>query len=183
MAIDWEKFELECEEQEKESEGERRKWLEELEGETPYEKVLTLRGRYLKEVRVGPRSKKWWDEKIEKMAKEVRKYGRGGKGPKAKKVKTEKYQKWRNAKATLNYMIKKKKEECWRNFVEEYGEKDAWEVARYAKDPFRLKGRMGKLVDERGMECRTEDEKLHTLVGRNFEWKEEDGNDMGEDER
>ena len=38
----------------------------------------------------------------------------------------------------IKALIKRKKEARWREFYEELGEKNLWEVVRWARDPFRL---------------------------------------------
>ena len=35
----------------------------------------------------------------------------------------------------MRSLVKKKKEECWKNFIEEQGAEDAWKVIRFPKDP------------------------------------------------
>lgn len=45
---------------------------------------------------------------------------------------------WKKNKAKMQQIVKKKKEECWRQFTKEYRERDPWEVARLPCDPWRL---------------------------------------------
>ena len=42
-------------------------------------------------------------------------------------------------------MILDGKRKCWEDFCTESGEKSPWEVVRWAKDPWRLKDRMGRI--------------------------------------
>jgi len=32
-------------------------------------------------------------------------------------------------------LVREKKKECWQKFCEEHGEKDPWEIVKWAKDP------------------------------------------------
>ena len=64
----------------------------------------------------------------------------GGKGRKDSDL-------WKVEAAKMKALVKRKKEECWRKFCEESGEKNPWEVVRWARDPFRLGERMGALKD------------------------------------
>ena len=63
----------------------------------------------------------------------------------------------------MKAMVQKKKEEYWKKFTEEYGERDPWEVARLARDLWRLRMSMRKLVEEEGGSLEEDEEKAAAL--------------------
>ena len=81
----------------------------------------------------------------------------------------------------MKVMVQKKKKECWRKFTEEYGERDPWEVARLARDPWRMKMSMRELRDEEEGSLEGDGEKAEALAGRHFRW-EEGGRPLEEEE-
>ena len=123
---------------EKEKEEEERIY-EITEGETAYNKLAYLRKCFVKLQRIGGRSKKWWDSELGEQLKVVRKKGRGAKGQGVKAHDPARWMCWKKEKAKMKVMVQKKKEECWRKFTKEYGERDPREVARLARDPWRMK--------------------------------------------
>lgn len=76
-------------------------------------------------------------------------------------------------------MIREKKKDSWQNFCEENGVKNPWEIVKWAKDPWHLKGVMGKLVVEEERECRSDGEKVAGLLADHFKWREERIQDTG----
>src|SRR4029077_18306037 len=135
--VDWEAVERTLEKEEDE-------WYPLLEGGTAYEKLVSFRKHHLKIAVHCSRSKRWWDEELTEQLRKVRKERRGGVGERAQsdEVVMERVRKWKGEAARMRYLVKEKKEKCWRRFCEESGEKDPWEVVRWAKDPLRLKERM-----------------------------------------
>ena len=135
--MDWSKFLGDMENIMKEWEiEEQEEWYKDLEGNLPYEKLIFLRTKYLKESRITSRSKKWWTMDLGNQLKVVRECVRGGKGEHAKEGDSARWKKWKNERSKLSLMIKKSKEETWRKFLEEHGEKNPWDVVRLAKNPW-----------------------------------------------
>ena len=81
----------------------------------------------------------------------------------------------------MQQMVKKKKEECWRRFTKEYGERDPWKVARLARDPWRLRLLMRELNDDEGNPLTTDREKAEALEKRHFRW-DKDGRQLEDTE-
>ena len=50
----------------------------------------------------------------------------------------------------MTRLVQEKKKACWQRFCEDNGDKDVLEVTKWAKDPWRLNGTMGKLIDIEG---------------------------------
>jgi len=44
-------------------------------------------------------------------------------------------------------MVREKNKECWQEFYKRNGEKDPWEIVKWAKDLWHLKATMGDLTD------------------------------------
>ena len=149
--IDWDKLALTLAE---EDEG----WYQGLVGETAYDKLLDLQRKHLKKLRVYGRSKRWWSGKIATQLAVVRdhrrRHGRDGD--------------WIRARFRLRNLIQEGKRKSWEDFCTESGEKSPWEVVRWAKDPWRLKERMGRLrgADRRWLE--SEGDKVDVLVSDLF---------------
>ena len=53
---------------------------------------------------------------------------------------------WKKEQKKMRRLVKEKKMKYWQKFYKENGEKDPWEITKWAKDPWRLKGSMGKLI-------------------------------------
>ena len=81
----------------------------------------------------------------------------------------------------LRNLIRDGKRKCWEDFCTESGEKLPWEVVRWAKDPWRLKERMGRLRGADGAYLASEGEKVYGVVRVLF-GKEtaQDAMDMGD---
>ena len=63
----------------------------------------------------------------------------------------------------MKWMVKEKKEKCWRRFCEEHGERDPWEIVKWAKDPWKIKESMRDLKDKQGRWLETDQEKADGL--------------------
>ena len=81
---------------------------------------------------------------------------------------------WKVEAMKMKALVKKKKETCWQRFCEESGEKNPWEVVRWARDPFCLGERMGVLKDSGGTLLGSNQEKVDGFV-RDILGKEEEG--------
>ena len=100
-------------------------WYHELVGGDAYERLRDLRNRHIKQIVICPRSKRWWDRHLTAQAKVVRKARRGGvrrrliggKGRKDSNL-------WKVEATKMKALVKRKKEQCWRKFCEESGEKN-----------------------------------------------------------
>ena len=120
-------------------------------GKDAYEKLRDLRGQHLKEIVICPRIKRWWDGELSAQAKVVRRARRGGVrrrlvgGRGRREVDS-----WKVDAMRMKVLIRQKKEACWCKFCEEFGDKNPWEVVRWARDPFRLGEQMGVLKDVEG---------------------------------
>ena len=87
---------------------------------------------------------------------------------------------WVKERYKLRNLIRNGKRKCWEDFCTESGEKSPWEVVRWAKDPWRLKGRMGRLRGADGTWLESEGEKLDGLVRDLFgEESAQDAMDVG----
>src|SRR6266576_5844199 len=113
---------------------------------------------------------------------------RGGVGEKAQsdEIICQRVRRWKGEAAKMGYLVKEKKEKCWRRFCEEHGEKDPWEVIRWAKDPLRIKEKMKRLYNREGEELLSDEEKVRGLIGDIFGQEEveeicQDNEGMGRD--
>ena len=79
-----------------------------------------------------------------------RRYGRNGE--------------WIRERYRLRNLIRDGKRKCWEEFCTESGEKSLWEVVRWAKDPWLLKERMGRLRGADGEWLESERDKVDGLV-------------------
>ena len=123
-------------------------------GETAYDKLLDLRRKHLKLLRVCGKNKRWWNGEIAAQLAVVpdhrRRYGRNGE--------------WVKERYRPRNLIRDGKRKCWEDFCTESGEKSPWEVVRWAKDPWRLKERMGRLRGTDGEWLESERDKVDGLV-------------------
>ena len=148
---------------------------------------MQLKKLYSRKGRVGGRAKKWWDEEVREQARKVRKARRVGHGAGGRARDAERYEDWKEEVANPRKTIKKKKQECWRNFTEEMSDQDPWKLIAFARDPWRSKGRMKDLEDEEGNKWEKDKDKVRCLVDRNFGVKErgaeeEEGETIQEEE-
>ena len=172
VIVDWTKFLGDMEQIRDEWEPkEQVRWYRDLEGDTAYEKLTSLRAQYLKESRITAKSKKWWSLDLSNQLKLVRGCARGGKGRGSKEVDQARWKRWKNERRKLSQMIKKSKEETWIKFLEENGEKNPWDVVRLAKNPWGRQGQgMGTLQDDDGNIWEQEQDKVRIISERNFGW-------------
>jgi len=70
----------------------------------------------------------------------------------------------------MRKLVREKKKECSQAFCEENGEKDLWEIVKWAKDPWHLKATMGDLIDATGVPLKTDNEKKNGLIRDHFGW-------------
>lgn len=80
---------------------------------------------------------------------------------------------WKAKVSQMKALVREKKETCWRRFCEENREKDPWELIRWAKDPLRLKERMGRLVDREGSALNSDQDKANGFIRNIFGTPEE----------
>jgi len=113
-------------------------------GKNPYEKLKQLHDRYNKCLKIMERSKLWWDDELTVQLKAMRKSRKEKVTEKTSRE--EKNEKWKKKQKKIRRMVREKKTKCWQNFCKENKEKDPWEITKWAKDPWRLKGSMGKLT-------------------------------------
>ena len=130
------------------------RWYGGLVGETALDKLLDLRRKHLKLLKVCGKSKRSWNGEIAAQLGVVRdhrrRYGCNGE--------------WVRERYRLRNLIKDGKRKCWEDFCTESGEKSPWEVVRWAKDPWRLKERMGRPRGADGKWLESERHKLDGLV-------------------
>ena len=130
------------------------RWYSGLVAETAYDKLLDLRRKHLKLLEMCVKSKWWWNGEIAAQLAVVRdhrrRYRRNGE--------------WVRERYRLGNLIQDGKRKCWEAFCTESGEKSPWEVVRWAKDPWRLKKRIGRLrgADRKWLE--SERDKVDGLV-------------------
>ena len=109
------------------------------------------------------RSKRWWNGKIATQLAIVRDHHR----------RHGRYGDWIRERFKLRNLIQEGKRKCWEDFCTESGEKSPWEVVRWAKDPWRLKERMGRMRGADGRWLESEGDKMDGLVSDLF------GRDVG----
>ena len=130
-AVDWLRVQVTVD-------GEEEDWYGSLAGETAYERLADFRRRHLRKIRIGGRSKRWWDSELSVQVKVVRRERRGWRRVGHRNV-------LRAQIAKMKRMVKEKKAGCWRAFCEDSGLQSPWEVVRWARDPCRERERMGWL--------------------------------------
>ena len=68
----------------------------------------------------------------------------------------------------MKRLVKEKKDRCWRDFCEESGLRDPWEVVRWERDPWRTSEHMGRLRGTNGLWLEGDEEMVDGLVGDVF---------------
>ena len=164
MVVDWDRLAATLTDEDE-------RWYNDLVGETTYDKLLDLRRKHLKLLKVCGRSKRWWNGEISTQLAVVRdhrrRYGRNGM--------------WVKERYKLRNLIRDGKRKCWEDFCTESEAKSPWEVVRWAKDPWRLKERMGRLRGADRAWLESEGEKVDGLVRDLFgEEAAQDAMDMGD---
>jgi len=81
----------------------------------------------------------------------------------------------------MRTLVREKKKECWQAFCEEKGEKDPWEIIKWAKDLWHLKATMGDLTYTIGVPLKMDNEKKNSLIRDHFGWRNE-GKKVDEEE-
>ena len=71
---------------------------------------------------------------------------------------------WVRERYRLRNLIREGKRKCWEDFCTESGEKSPWEVVRWAKDPWWLKERMGRIRGADGKWLESERDTVDGLV-------------------
>ena len=54
---------------------------------------------------------------------------------------------WKAEKEKMRAMVREEKKKCWKRFCKENGEKDPWNMVKWAKDPWRIREVMKSLRD------------------------------------
>jgi len=150
---------------------EQQKWMNKIPGDTPYEKTKTLQGRYNNILKITDRSKLWWGKDLAaqlKITRDSRKEKLTDNLAQEARVR-----RWKEEQAKVRALIKEKKTKCWQKFCKDNGTKDPWEITKWAKDPWRLKGTVGKLTDTDGNVLVTDGEKVQGLVRDHFGWDDD----------
>lgn len=111
--------------------------------------------------------------KVSEQLKTVHQDARVGIGDGARRFNAIRWQSWKAEKGKMKRLISVKKRKCWEKFCAEKGNKDPWEVIRFARDPCRLKTMMKKLKDNRGQLINGDYEKAAALGCAHRLWKEE----------
>ena len=68
--------------------------------------------------------------------------------------------------------MREKKKECWKRFCEENGEKDPWEVVKWAKDAWKIRKVMKSLRDTNNNPLNTDEEKTEGMIRYHFMWND-----------
>jgi len=147
--IDWDILGVELEMAEEEEKKGDFHWYEELEGNTPYEKLKLLRLACCSTMRITEKSKRWWDEELLEQL-EITRDSIRGKGLNRSLYQGARIKRWKTEKDKMRTLVRKKITEYWQAFCKENGEKDPWEIVKWAKDPWHLKATMGDLTDMTG---------------------------------
>lgn len=109
-----------------------------------YERLVDFRKRHLKRLKICGRSQRWLDADLSRQVKAIQR----------------ERQNWccvghRNvlrAEITeMKRMVREKKEKCWRAFCDESGLQSPWKVVRWARDPWHIQERMGRLRGRNGV--------------------------------
>ena len=131
-------------------------WYQCLVGDPAYEKLVEFRRRHLKRIRICGRSKRWWDSDLSEQVRAVRRASRRWISCWNRNIFCAEVSK-------MERLVKDKKDRCWRAFCEESGLQSPWEVVRWARDPWRVSDRMGRLRGRIGCGCRVTGKRLMGL--------------------
>ena len=74
----------------------------------------------------------------------------------------------------MRMMVREKKKECCKKFCEGNGEKDPWEVVKWAKHPWRIREVIKSLLDVDNNLLNMNEEKAEDLIRDHFVWNEEE---------
>ena len=113
---------------------EQHKWYQNLPEAALYHQLLDLRLKFQRNLRIGGKSKKWWDPELEKQLKKVHQSARGGQRIQARTYNPQRWIKWKEEKEKMKRIIREKKRACWQRYLKSHGSKDPWEVVTIAKN-------------------------------------------------
>ena len=85
-------------------------------------------------MRITEKSKSWWDEELSDQLK-ITRDTRRGKGSNPSLDQAARIKRWKTEKDKMRMLVREKKKKYWQNFCEENGEKNPWEIVKWAKDP------------------------------------------------
>ena len=105
-------------------------WYEGLVGDCAYERLVDFRRRHLKWIRICGRSKRWWDSELSSQVGVVWR-------PRRWWVACGNRNVFRSEVSNMKGLVSEKKYRCSRDFWEDSGLQDPWEVIRWARDPWR----------------------------------------------
>ena len=176
QVINWEILAWAIEEAEEEHEEGNDSWYDKLEGDTAYNKLKFWRSGCLKTMEVTERSEKWWDQELTEQLKTTRRARREKIGYGL--TQADRVKRWKTEKDVMRSMVREKKKECWDSFCEENGDKDSWEIVKWAKDPWHLRASMGDLTDINRVNIDTTVAKVKGIVRDYLGWRE-DGRRIG----
>ena len=137
--------------------GEDEGWYEVLIGDSAYERLVDFRRRHLKRIRICGRSKRWWDSELSDQVRAVRRARRRWVSCGNRNV-------FRAEVSKMKRLVKEKKDRSWRAFCEDSGLRDPWEIVRWARDPWRVSERMGRLRSSNGVWLGDDGAKVGGLV-------------------
>ena len=163
VAVDWKKLgKIVDNLKEKDSDEEEESWFRNQKGSSHYKKLKTLRKLSDKRIQVCEKSKRWWDDELLNQLKKTRRtrIGNGEEG-----INQEgRIKRWKAEKENIRTMVREKEKECWKRFYKENGEKDPWEVVKWAKDLWRIREGMKTLRDTNDNPLNTDEEKADSLI-------------------
>jgi len=90
-------------------------WYDQLEGNTPYEKLKLLRQACSSTMRITEKSKRWWDEELSDQLK-ITRDARRGKGSNRSLDQSARFKRWKTEKDKMRTLVRAKKKECWQAF-------------------------------------------------------------------
>ena len=132
-------------------------WYKGLVGGTAYEKLVDFQQHHLKRIRICGRSKRWRDSDLSDQVRAVRRARRRWVACRNRNV-------FRAEVSKMKRLVREKKNRCWRAFCEDLGLRDPWEVVRWARDPWRVSDRIGRLKGSGGLWLEGDGAKVDGLV-------------------
>lgn len=111
---------------------------------TAYKALLELISPMQRVIRISPHSKPWWDDEVREARKTMM---HTVQGCKAGAGQPNAWRPWSKARYALQKLIRSKKGDYWREFVENQEETDPWKVIQVAKDPFKFKSTLHSIQD------------------------------------
>ena len=139
-----------------------------MEGLSPYEKLKTLRTLSNNRIKVCNRLQRWWDEEL---SVQLKKTSRRRKGKEGEWITQEgRVRRWKLEKEKIRLIVREKKKEFSKRFCEENGDKDPWEIVKWAKDPWRIREVMKSLPYTNNNLLYIEQEKAEGLIRAHVVW-------------